>query len=365
MGTQAKPNASSITLEQLAALNDEMAALVRSGVPLEQGLGALGGELSGKPGRLAEMLAFRMDAGESLSQVLADEDQRFPPVWRAVVEAGIRSGRLAAALESLSSTARRTAELRKMVGAGNLYPLVVLTIAYVLFVFLVTGLIPTLWEAQVQLTGNSDTALAALDWLGRTAPWWAIPLPLVAATLLVASWRRSGRLLWSERGARRPGRWIRRLSFGAGIRQTLHNGRMATFAEVLSLLVDQHVPIHDSLVLAADASGDRDIAKASRDIADRLRRGEVFRRREDLPPGFSPLLGWLLITSDRQPELSRALSRSAAVYRHRAARAAAWTSVYVPMALTLLVGGTATLICGLATVLPVTELLYNLSWFSV
>ena len=107
MEIRGKPNVGTITLEQLAALNDEMAALVRSGVPLEQGLGALGGELPGQPGKLAQLLASRMDAGESLSRILADEDQRFPPVWRAVVEAGIRSGHLAAALEALSSTARR------------------------------------------------------------------------------------------------------------------------------------------------------------------------------------------------------------------------------------------------------------------
>ena len=101
METGGKSNAGAITLEQLVALNDEMAALVRVGVPLERGLETLGADLPGRPGRLAEMLASRMDAGESLSQILADEDQRFPPVWRAVVEAGLRSGHLAAALESL------------------------------------------------------------------------------------------------------------------------------------------------------------------------------------------------------------------------------------------------------------------------
>ena len=120
MATGGRPNTGAITLEQLIALNDEMAALVRAGVPLERGLAALGGELPGRPGKLAERLASRMDAGENLSQILADEDERFPPVWRAVVEAGLRSGHLAAALESLSATARRAAELRKPVGAGML-----------------------------------------------------------------------------------------------------------------------------------------------------------------------------------------------------------------------------------------------------
>ena len=361
METRAKSNAGAITLEQLAALNDEMAALIRSGVPLEQGLGALGGELPGQPGRLAQLLASRMNAGESLSQILADEDQRFPPVWRAVVEAGIRSGQLAGALESLSLTARRTAELRKLVGAGILYPLVVVTLAYVLFVFLVTWLAPVTLTAFDSLQLDSGAVLAQLDWLGRMAAWWVIPVPLVAAVLLGRSWRRSGRMLWAKSGTARPSRWNWWVRCGGGIRQTLHNGRMATFAEVLALLVKQRVPMHDSLILAAEASGDRAIANASRQIADRLRRGEVLKHREDLPKGFSPLLGWLLLTSDRQPELSDALSRSATVYRHRAERAGAWTAVYLPIFLTVCLGGMATLICGLATFMPVVRLLQSLS----
>jgi len=360
--TRGKSNAGAITLEQLAALNDEMAALVRSGIPLEHGLGALGGELPGQPGKLAQLLASRMNAGESLSQILSDENQRFPPVWRAVVEAGIRSGHLAAALESLSSTARRTAELRKLVGAGILYPLVVVALAYVVFVFLVTFLAPLTLRAHTDLTGASDTVLAQLDWLGRKAAWWVIPLPLAAAILLGWWWRRSGRTLWSRSVTARRSRWNRWLRCGVGMRQTLHNGRMATFAEVLALLVKERLPMHDSLVLAAEASGDRAITKASRELADRLRRGEVFKRREDLPTGFSPLLGWLLVTSDRQPELSEALSRSATVYRRRAERASTWTAVYLPIFFTVYVGGMATLICGLATFVPVARLLYHLSW---
>ena len=361
METRAKSNAGAITLEQLAALNDEMAALVRSGIPLEQGLGALGGELPGRPGRLAQLLASRMNAGETLSQILADDSQRFPPVWRAVVESGIRSGHLAAALESLSSTARRTAELRKLVGAGILYPLVVVTLAYVLFVFAVTWLAPSMLRLHTDFQMDPGAVSAGLNWLGRMAAWWVIPVPLAAAILLGCWWRRSGRMLWKKSHMARPSRWNRWLRCVTGIRQTLHNGRLATFAEVLALLVKQRVPMHDSLVLAAEASGDRVIVNASRQISDQLQRGEVLKHRADLPAGFSPLLGWLLVTSDRQPELSEALSRSATVYRHRAERAGVSTAAYLPIFLTVCLGGSATLICALVTILPFLRLLYSLS----
>ena len=137
--------------------------------------------------------------------------------------------------------------------------------------------------------------------------------------------------------------------------------RMATFGEVMALLIKERVPLEDSLVLAAEASGDRTIAKAAGEIAERLRRGERFEKREDLPAGLPPLLGWLLMSGDRQKDLSAALSRSAAVYRSRAARKALWTAIYLPIWLTVFVGGAATLICGIITFVPLLRLFYQLS----
>ncbi len=362
MGIVGNSNSSAITLEQLIALNEEMAALVRAGVPLEQGLAALGGEMPGRPGQLAELLASRMDAGESLPQILAGEAGRFPPVWRAVVQAGLRSGQLAVALESLSETARRTAELRKLVAAGLVYPIIVVTLAYALFVWLLVWLAPLTLQAHIDLTGDSDVLLRTFDWLGQTAVWWALPLPLATLILLGAWWRRSGRLLWSRQVASTPSR--RKRSFwrrGVGFRRTLQNGRIGAFAEVLALLVKQQIPMHDSVVLAAEASGDRRLAQASRQLADRLQSGQALEGSKDLVAGLPPLLGWLLMDGGRQPDLSEILTRSAAVYRDRAARAASWTAVYLPMVLTVFVGGTATLLCMLAIFTPIARLLYNLS----
>jgi general secretion pathway protein F len=302
-----------------------------------------------------------MSSGESLSKILSEDERTFPPVWRAVVAAGLRSGQLAAALESLSATARRVAELRKNVGAGIVYPVMVVTFAYVLFLFLLLQLIPLMLKAQVDLVGRVDRALTFLNGLGETALWWAVPVPLVAIFLLVFLWRRSGRAVWSWRGSAKRGSWSRQFGRGGGIRGTMQLGRMATFSEVLALLIKERVPLEDSLILAAGASGDRTITQAAGEVAERLRRGEQFEKRDDLPAGLPPLMGWLLMSGDRQPDLSAALSRCAVVYRNRAERKAAWTAVYLPIWITIFVGGTATLVCGILTFVPLLRLFYQLS----
>ena len=111
-----------LSLEQLIALNDEITALVRARVPLEGTLGEMGEDLPGRLGRIAQMLAERMKRGESLAQILENEPEHFPPVYRAVVLAGLRAGRLSAALESISRSARRLDDMRRMTAAGFVYP---------------------------------------------------------------------------------------------------------------------------------------------------------------------------------------------------------------------------------------------------
>src|SRR5215469_8849422 len=102
------------TLDDLLALNDEIAALVRAGVPLESGLAELGRELPGHHGRVARALSQRLARGASLDQALLESRDEFPELYVSVVTAGLKSGRLASALEGLAAAARRVAELRQV-----------------------------------------------------------------------------------------------------------------------------------------------------------------------------------------------------------------------------------------------------------
>src|SRR5882672_11228734 len=96
--------ANNLSLDDLIALTDEMSALVRAGVPLERGLAHASADLSRHSGKVAADLSARMQAGESLPRALADFPKTFSPVFRAVVDAGLRTGRLPAALEGLAKT---------------------------------------------------------------------------------------------------------------------------------------------------------------------------------------------------------------------------------------------------------------------
>ena len=89
----------SVSLDDLIALNDEVAALARAGLPIELGLSGLADSTGGPLGDLTRRLRDRLASGESLAEAFRAEGKMLPPSYRALVEAGMRSGRLSEALE--------------------------------------------------------------------------------------------------------------------------------------------------------------------------------------------------------------------------------------------------------------------------
>lgn len=343
-----------VTLDQLVALNDEMAALARAGVPLDQGLLHVGGDLPGKLGRISRELGRRLEAGETLEQVLSDAS--FPPAYLAVVAAGIRSGRLAVALEGVSAVLRRAAETRRLVAVSLVYPLLVITVAYLLFSFMVDKIFPVMLTVYQGMLPDGR-GLGVLQWIERTAPQWLPLLPPGALAVLVLWWVRSrsaGRLengmQWRAFG--------RRWRIGT-VGQRLYVGRMATFADTLALLVEHRVPYHEALALAADASGDRGFRDTVRPLAERLERGETVTAAD--AAGLPPLLTWLFAARLEQPRLVRCLRRTADAYRRQAAWLARWLAIYLPFWLIVSLGGIATVLYVLSVIGPWSRILYELS----
>ncbi len=342
----------SIAMDDLVALNEEMAALVRAGVPLDAGLADLGRDLPGNLGRLADQIGERLAQGESLPQVLQDDRRSLPLVWRAVVESGLRAGDLPAALESMAVTGRHIADLRRAVILSLIYPIIVVLAAYGCFVFMTVYQAPVLSAAFHDLAGRDERFLGLLVWLGAHADWWAALVPLIGMLCLAAWWIRSSRAHTISNS--RLMRWPASLDL-------LRNCRLATFAEILALMVNRQVPFHEGLELASQACGDRRLREAGATVASRLRRGEPLSTSDADLVAFPPLLGWLIAYGGQTEVLHKMLREMAERYRNQARRAANWTVIYLPMIITVAVGGTVTLLQAFALFIPMTQLFLDIA----
>ncbi len=345
----AVPATRGITLDELAALNDEIVALVRAGVPLERGLRSVGADVPGRLGKFAETLGQRLESGKSLADTLDDSEGGFPRVYRAVVAAGLRSGKLSSALEGISTAARRAAELRRVLIVSLVYPIAVLLVASNLFLFTALKTAPVV--------------SAVYEWLGFERPWWYRWIDHVAElgpqTILgfwfVAVIAGGAWLYYSSRASAISGRGLRGLPTVARV---LYVSRMATFADVLAMMVEQHVALDEAVVLAAEASGDRGLVKASGIIAERIRGGQ---HTTPLPKSFPPLLGWLLSSGAPRVQLAKSLRQTATAYRRRALNMGNWLTVYLPIILSAGVGGTIAFLYAMLVMAPFYNLLFQLS----
>lgn len=347
---------SAITLEHLIALNDEIAALVRAGVPLGTGLRSLGDELPGPLGKVSVQLAEGIERGEPLEVILDQRQTRFPRVYRAVVEAGVRSGRLAAALESVASSARRLAETRRIVTIGFLYPLLVFLLAWFLFVFFVTKIAWAMLSISRDFGGAGQAAFAAITSLRSTVHLWGPGVPLAVILAAAVWWYLSGRCAVLQT------RWADvLLGWLPWLRPMLRSFRVATFADVLAMLVEHSVPLDQSLELAAEAVGEPRMVQAAGTLAESLRRGEPLDSRQAVAAGFFPLFAWMVSAGHQQGTLPRALRQAAALYRRRAESQAEAARVFLPVLLTVLVGGSVTLVYGLLVFGPWVSLLHAIA----
>jgi len=354
-----------ITLNELIALNDEITSLVRTGVPLEPAMAELGQDLPGRLGQIVSMVAQRSSRGESLDKIVSQQSTQWPPLYRAVVEAGLKAGRLPAALEALAGSIRRIAETRRGVAAAALYPLFVLILAWAFFAVIAGVLAPNLLNGFTQLDVPGTHVFARLaDW-GRWAVYWGPALPLGILIAAVCWWYFSGRANVVEPS--RSGWLMGRLPWTGRL---LRWSRVATFAEVLALLVDNRVPLHEAIVLAAEASGGRKTVAMAKQIAVALAAGETLAIADTLAKGssgagrrgweFPPLLTWLLATGGRHDALLPALKHAAETYRRRARYQAELARVFLPVIMTVAIGGTAVLMYTLALFVPYASMLHAL-----
>jgi general secretion pathway protein F len=330
-----------VTLDQLIALSDEIAALARAGVPLDRGLRELAVDMPGRLGSLAGEVGRRLEQGESLSHILAEHP--FPPAYRAVIEAGLRAGRLPAALEDVARTARRISHLRTSLGTALLYPLIVLLLAWQLFMFTIARVLPVM----VRLLADFEPAV--LDYYGAAgrlahwAPWLAWGVPAVLLMWAGWSWLRSGQVA----GGVELHPWLAWGAIGS-LRRMQRAGRMAALAETLSTLIASEVPLDEAVSLATAAVGSPQLAKGGSELADRIRRGQL---GGPPPAGFPPLLAWTLTCGNRE-QLQKSLRRTAQVYRDEFERRGQWLTLYVPLFATVVVGGAVVMIYALLSLGP-------------
>src|SRR5688500_16709718 len=136
-----------IARQEFLVFNQELATLLKAGMPLVQSLDILRQRVSNVTFKaVLDAIYERVKAGTSLSDAFSEHGTLFPPVYAASLMAGERSGKLDAVIRRYVAYAKGIGTVRKRTISALIYPAILVTMMFVLIGILVLLELPSLSE---------------------------------------------------------------------------------------------------------------------------------------------------------------------------------------------------------------------------
>jgi len=250
--------------------NQQLAALLRAGIPILQAISMLGRRATSA--RLRIVLAEIEDAirgGSALSQAFAAQGDIFPRIYTASILAGERSGALDDVLTRYVSYMRRTVALRRRIRSALAYPSFLLLASFGMVLFLTIYVVPKMSDLFSGFGTNLPTptriVLGISGWLTGNF-FWFVPLVVVAAI---------GIYLWSRTLAGR-------LTIARVLLKTPLAGRLmvqlavAQAGRSLATLLAGGITLVESWEIAAESITNLELRRRSSAILPLIREGRSF-----------------------------------------------------------------------------------------
>lgn len=262
---QAKVKASDFLL-----FNQQLAALVRAGIPILQAISML--RKRAASARLRTVLGDVEDqirGGAALSEAFASQGSIFPRIYTASILAGERSGALDEVLLRYVTYMRRNVALRRKIRGALAYPLFLLFASACMVTFLVTYVVPRMSDLfsgfGTELPTVTLIVLGLSKWMSGNVIWFG---PLViggSIALFLCSRTPSGRIAVDATLLRIPlaGNLVIQLSIAQATRS-------------LATLLAGGITLVESWEIAAESITNRELRRRSSAILPMIREGRSF-----------------------------------------------------------------------------------------
>jgi type II secretory pathway component PulF len=313
-----------LSLDDFLFFNEQVAAMVKAEIPLEEGLRQLAADVgSRKLKRLLIDLADDLQAGTTLEEALAKQQRRFPTQYTGVVQAGLKTGDLGGVLHSLATHLELKSTARRALLELAAYPVVILLFAFVVLSLLMRVVVPQVEAMITDMVGarhwwgtTPASGRAALSFVVFRAShvWPYIELAVIAFVAAICLFL----LATCLPGGRRVREWL--LRHIPGIAQVYWSSVLARFTHTAALGAFSGTPLPELMTASGAASGSRSLARTSHRVADRLQNGEALqdaaRDERDLPALWS----FVVAVASGRGDLPLALEELARTYEARAQR---------------------------------------------
>jgi type IV pilus assembly protein PilC len=278
--------------DEFAFFNQQLAAMLRDGIPLEGALQRLCQEM--RRGQLRdELQALEADLAKGVPMPEALAVRQLPELYKRMILVGVKSGDLPGALTMLADYFQRQNNVWTRLKGLMVYPLIVLVAAFGLSCFLSYLLTNFVLESLVSLVNIKSPIISTGLWISPVILGTALVIFLIAVLFLPA---------------RQKLRW--RLP-------AFHEASLSRAASAIGLMLKNGVRLDDALALIEQLEKGTDAEKEVAQWRQRLASGRgKFSEIAVTSRIFPSLFIWTVTQSGE--DLALGFQRAAAIYHDRA-----------------------------------------------
>ncbi len=340
-----------VRAQLIATTYSQLAALLRSGVPLLRSIDVLRSQ-SSHAGlvQILDDVHGRVEEGARLGDSMARHERAFGEMSTSIIRAGEEGGFLEDALDRVATFTEQQDEMRSQVIGALAYPIFLAVVGTIIVNVLVIFFVPQFEDLFSTLRDQGELPIVT-DWLLATSHFlqrWGIVLlaGLFVAFLVVRA------KLATDEGKMLRDRFRLRLPWVGAIYLDM---AVARFCRVLGTLLTGGVPILPSLRISSGATGNRVLAAAIQEAADNISAGEALAAPLAQSGHFPPTVVEMIAVAEESNTLETVLTNVAdTLERHTWRRLNLFVRLLEPVMLLILAG--VVLVVVIALLLPVLKM---------
>lgn len=324
-----------VSAHDIALVTQQLAVLLRSGIPLVEALTAMIDQLEHEELRAAFTdTRDKVNEGTSFADALKNHPKFFPTLYINMVAAGEVSGNLEAVLQRLADFLDAQARLKSKVTGALAYPAFLAFASVLIIGVMMTVVVPKVTAIFTSfdqaLPWYTELLIGTSNFIGDY--WWLIFLLTGAGIYGFRRWREteSGRAKWDAFVLRVP-------LFG----KLLVMVAVSRFARTLATLLKSGVPVLQAMEITRNILGNVTLMKVVEDARASVREGEGLAKPLKASKIFPPIVTHMIAIGERSGQLEEMLEHVANAYDQQVdVRVEAITSLIEPIII-LVMGGTS------------------------
>lgn len=252
---------------QLSTLQDAGLPILRSLRILEEQ------QKSGNFKRVIGYVADDIEGGSTLSEAMGRHPRAFDRLFVNMVAAGETGGVLDLILSRIADFMEKTQKLKARVKSAMIYPIVVLTAAFLIIMGLMIFVVPQFRTALTEMTEGgklpaiTEVVLAVSAWIAFKFGWavmLGVPFAIIFTLKMIRKFK-MGRYVLDSINLRLP-----------IIGQLTNKVSVTRWTQTLGTLISAGVPILDAINVTSETAGNEVFAKMLNNVHNSIRQGDTF-----------------------------------------------------------------------------------------